>query len=131
MKQNVIVSLIDEFDDISVKFKNGLVVGVEDPNMLKIFYDLQEMSKPAYVEIDDYDSITRLLIPLTFKVINISGGEMEDINVEFEISHAKHFLRRDNPDFDEILEILRSAQEEDEWLIVTETDDHEIIDVRY
>ncbi|HVH31926.1 MAG TPA: protein-glutamine glutaminase family protein, partial [bacterium] len=47
-----------------------------------------------------------------------------------EISHARHVLKRANPEFDALLRALRDAQAQNAWLIVTETDDHEIIDVR-
>jgi hypothetical protein len=47
------------------------------------------------------------------------------------ISHARHMLRRANPDYDELLEELESAQKSGASVLVTETrDEHEIIDVR-
>jgi hypothetical protein len=89
------------------------------------------MGAPAYVEVDaDSKEISRLLIPLVVKVTNFSDSEKEEIGVELEISHARHVLKRGNPDFGELLETLRTAREKNAWLIVTETDDHEIIDVR-
>jgi hypothetical protein len=53
-----------------------------------------------------------------------------DIEVEFIISQVSHYLRRANPDFDELQTALQTAQEEGAAVLVTETDKHEIIDVR-
>lgn len=100
-------------------------------HILEILEELRRIDAPGYVEVDpDTQEITRLLIPLVVKVANIEEGDTEEVGVELEISHARHVLKRANPDFDQLLKSLRTARENNEWLIVTETDDHEIIDVR-
>ena len=50
--------------------------------------------------------------------------------MELVISHAKHFLRRSNPDFAQLLETLERARASKALVAVTETEDHDIIDVR-
>ena len=54
----------------------------------------------------------------------------DDLLVELQISHARHTLSRNNPYFAEIIEVLKAAQEKKNWVVVTETHEHEIIDVR-
>ena len=97
---------------------------------LEILVELQRIQHPAYLEISpDTGVITRLLIPLVVKVIGVQPAG-EDVAVELEISHARHRLRRAAPDFDELLRTLREAQGRGGLWIVTETDEHDIIDVR-
>ena len=127
--------LRDYPDGISVEFEGDRTARLSPSDLaagiLEILDDLRKMDAPAYVEVDaDSNEITRLLIPLVVKVANFFESAAEEIAVELEISHARHVLKRGNPDFDEFLKTLRAAQEEDAWLIVTETDDHEIIDAR-
>lgn len=86
---------------------------------------------PVYVEIDpESEIITELLCPLTVHVGEITApGEGQDVEVELTISQARHYLRGDQPNFAELLELLKDAQEKQTSVIVTETDDHQIIDV--
>ena len=92
----------------------------------------RQANLPVYVEIDpETNVITELLCPLTVNVGDIvQTGDGEDVEVELIISHARHYLRDDHPDFTELLDILKTAQEKETRVIVTESDDHEIIDVR-
>ena len=53
-----------------------------------------------------------------------------EIRVELARSHARHVLSTRNNDFPELLERLRVAVNQQTLQIVTETDQHEIIDVR-
>ncbi|MGH7540848.1 MAG: protein-glutamine glutaminase family protein [Gemmatimonadota bacterium] len=97
---------------------------------LEILDELRRIGAPVFVEIDpDTREITRLLIPLVVTVASLSQGD-EGFVVQLEISHARHVLRGDNPDFDALLSTLRTARGQGTWLIVTEDDDHEIIDAR-
>jgi len=85
---------------------------------------------PVYVEIDPVaNEITNLLIPLSVGVESIKPLR-RDVEVELVISHAKHFLRRANPDFDQLLQTLEHARVNKTLVAVTETADHDIIDVR-
>jgi hypothetical protein len=122
-------------EGISIEFEGkqtALVVpGDRAAGMLQILDELRKMEMPAYVEVDpESKAITRLLIPLVVRVAEIGEAEEGDVSVALEISHAQHLLKRDNPDFGELLEALRAAEKENAWLIVAESDAHEIIDVR-
>jgi hypothetical protein len=91
---------------------------------------MHQSNLPVYVEIDSgTNEITNLLVPLTVGVGSITSV-MDDIEVELVISHAKHFLRRSNPDFEQLLETLERARANQTLVAVTETGDHDIIDVR-
>jgi Glutaminase len=84
----------------------------------------------AYAELDPETSvIVELRRPLAVTV-----GELREtadgVDVELVISHARHVLRRDSPDFDELRGALEQAREGGTGVLVTETDAHEIIDVR-
>src|SRR5262249_50330752 len=91
---------------------------------------MRESNAPVYVEIDPATGeITDLRVPLSVGVENITPVG-EDMEVELVISHAKHFLRRSNPDFEQLLETLERARANKGLVAVTETEDHDIIDVR-
>jgi hypothetical protein len=92
----------------------------------------RQANLPVYVEIDpETRVITELLCPLTVNVGDIiPTAEGEDVVIELIISHARHYLRSKHPDFKELLKTLKTAQEKKTKVIVTESDDNEIIDVR-
>src|SRR5438132_618466 len=72
-----------------------------DPQVLRqaegvrrILEELQRRQIPAYVEVTpDTGAISRLLIPLLAKVVRVSDTSGDEIDVELEISQARHFLR--------------------------------------
>jgi len=98
---------------------------------LEILEELRKMGAPAYVEIDpETRTISRLLIPLVTKVAFLSETKDGGIQVMLEMSSALHVLERSNPDFEESLKALQGAAENKTVAIITETDNHEIIDVR-
>lgn len=92
---------------------------------------LRQANESVYVEIDpETNAITELLLPREVKVgaITDTGDAVE---VELIISQARHYLRRTNPDFQELLNTLQTAREEGTPVLVTETlDEREIIDVK-
>lgn len=91
---------------------------------------MRESNAPAYVEIDPATSeITNLLVPLSVGVENIKPAD-GDREVELVISHAKHFLRAANPDFEPLLALLEQARANKTLVAVTETESHDIIDVQ-
>ena len=107
-----------------------LPAGARAAGMLAVLESLRQIDAPVYIELEpDTDRISRLLVPTraTVKAIEDRGEEVE---VELEISHARHVLRRSNPDFEELLATLQKAREEKGWVVVTGEEDHEIIDVR-
>jgi hypothetical protein len=119
---------------VSVEFENERTARLnpEDgrsPGFAEILEGLRRIRMPAYVEVNDAGFVTLLLIPLVVKVTNFNETAAGDLSVELEISHSRHVLRRDNPDFEELFDALRNARERDSWVAVTETHEHEIIDV--
>lgn len=97
---------------------------------LEIIVELQRIQHPVYLEANpDTGVITRLLVPLVAKVARLRQTP-DGVIVELEISHTRHLLRRSAPDFDELLRTLREAEGKNSFWIVTETDEHDIIDVR-
>lgn len=97
-----------------------------------VLNSLRQANQPVYVEIDPATNvITNLRIPLMVRVESLVPTAAGDIEVSLIISHARHYLRHSNPDFQTLLETLQSAQAQNETVLVTETaDEHEIIDVR-
>jgi hypothetical protein len=91
---------------------------------------MQQSNLPVYVEIDPgTNEITNLLVPLTVGVESITPVT-DGMEVTLLISHAKHFLRRSNPDFEQLLAVLERARADQTLVAVTETEGHDIIDVR-
>jgi hypothetical protein len=99
----------------------------------EVLQSLRESKQPAYLEIDsESDLITELLIPLRVTVAAIGPAKTgEGLTVDLVISHARHLLRRDNPDFERLRRVLEEASRTGSEVLVTESlDQHEIIDVR-
>jgi hypothetical protein len=91
---------------------------------------MQQSNLPVYVEIDPgTNEITNLLVPLIVGVESITPVT-DGMEVTLLISHAKHFLRRSNPDFEQLLAVLERARADQTLVAVTETEGHDIIDVR-
>ena len=90
----------------------------------------RQSASPVYVEVDPATSeLTVLLIPLVVGIERISPAG-DDLEVELVISQAKHYLRRSHPDFDALLALLEQARATKAMVAVTETEAHDIIDVR-
>jgi hypothetical protein len=96
-----------------------------------VLRSLRATGQPAYVELDrETGMIVDLLLPARYTVGEIEGTP-DGLEVELVISHARHYLRRSNPRFDELRDALERARREQTPVLVTETlDEHEIIDVR-
>jgi hypothetical protein len=120
---------------VTVNFGGGQsgLLDLTQPRSLvwaEVLHSMREASQPAYVEIDPATRfITQLLVPLVVRV-----GEIKQIpsgaEVELIISHARHFLENTLPGFAGLMDALRTAQRQKSTVVVTETDDHKIIDVR-
>ncbi len=101
------------------------------PGLLEILEKLRQMRSPVYLEIDPANrGIVLLLIPLVSQILDMRESSSGDVEVSLSMSHARLVLRRDSPDFNQLQETLKAAIGEKSWQIVTETDSHEIIDVR-
>ena len=97
----------------------------------RILDGLRQLRRPVYLEIDPTSSvITRLLIPTVTRVAGIRPIDDGVVGIELELSHARHLLRRNAPDAADLEKLLRDAIRTQMPVVVTETDSHEIIDVR-
>ena len=108
-----------------------LFPGDRASGILQILEGLRQLGAPVYVELDPQTrGIARLLIPIVTRVLKILERAGEGMLVDLASSHARHLLARKNPDYASLLEALRAALNQNAPVIVTETDNHEIIDVR-
>lgn len=97
----------------------------------QVLQNLYDAGQPAYVEIDPESRlVTQLLQPLQFTVRDIrrvDGG----LEVDLDVSHGRHYLRRGNPDFEGLRAALEGARKRGTRVLVTETiNEHEIIHVQ-
>lgn len=123
---------------VSVSFLGGRsgFLDLREPRSVvwaDVLDSLRQRGQPVYVEIDPATNIiSELLCPHIVKVGAINTAAVgDDVEVELVISHARHYLRRSNPNFQKLLQTLQKAQEKQTTLLVTETlNTHEIIDVR-
>ncbi len=100
---------------------------------IEVLDSMHQASLPVYIEIDPSTrSITELLLPMAVKVEYLAPlTPGNDVEVRLSISHARHILKPANPDFQVLLDSLRTALAEGANIYVTETlEEHEIIDVR-
>lgn len=123
-------------EGVAVELEDGRTVRLDpaderSPGFARILAQVQRLERPVYLEVDEESRfVERLRIPLLVTVADIRETESGDLDVELEISHARHVLRRDRPDFAELHEALRSARNRGGQVAVTETEEHEILDVR-
>ena len=104
--------------------------GDRDAGYLDVLEGLRKLDAPVFLELERPEGpITRLLIPLVVRVVGMAERE-DRAEVDLEISHARHRVARSNPDYDELVDTLNKAMSSGQLLWVTETDDHEIVDVR-
>lgn len=121
---------------LSVELEAGrrVLLDPADPRSAGFAQILDALSKlglPVYVEVDpETSAIVRLLIPYVTRVIDIRPTEQGALGVELELSHARHVLRPGAPDFEQLERELRDALRTGAPVIITETDAHDIIDVR-
>lgn len=96
----------------------------------EVLDSLRQRNSPAYIEIDPVSTqITRLLIPQVVTVGAIKPSA-QGVEVELIISHATHFLRKNHPRYQELLDRLKSAHGSGARVAVTEDpSSHEIIEV--
>lgn len=87
----------------------------------------------VYLKVDPKTGlITDLLIPRAVKVATLkTANRKADVEVELVISQMRHYLRRSNPDFKNLLNILENALKTETPVLVTDSPDRrEIVDVR-
>ena len=144
---NAVVSLVLRIDPpldgetvgeggFSIELEGGRRARIErtDKNaggLTRILDGLRQLRRPVYLELEPATTaITRLLIPHVSRVSSIDPIDTGVLSVEFELSHARHLLRSSTPDAGELETLLREASRNFSPVVVTETDAHEIIDVR-
>lgn len=100
------------------------------PGFAQILDGLSKQRLPVYLELDpETSAITRLRIPHVTRVVGLRSID-DGVEVELARSHARHVLQRGAPDFDELERKLREALATRSPVILTESDAHEVIDVR-
>ena len=150
-KPNAIVSSIIGFEPQldrpaadMLRAKEGLSVELEgkrkvyfDPEnprsvgFVQILNGLSKQKLPVYVEVDPETAvISRLLIPHVTRVIGIRQIDIGVLGIELELSHGRHVLRKSSEDFDVLEKHLQEALRSGAPIILTEDDNHEIIDIR-
>lgn len=91
---------------------------------------LSRQKLPVYLEVDPVTAfVERVLVPHVTRVAAIAAGP-EGLDVEIEMSHARHVLPRGAADFEEIEGRLRESRDAGIVITLTEDDGHQIIDVR-
>lgn len=122
---------------IRVRFAGGAEARLNpesprDRTWAEVLASLRDSGQPAYVEIDPQTRyITSLLLPQAFYVSAVRDTPEGNLEVELEISHARHFLRRDHPRFAELQSLLERARRAKTPVLVTESlDSTAIVDVR-
>ncbi|MEO8333692.1 MAG: protein-glutamine glutaminase family protein [bacterium] len=99
--------------------------------LARVLDGLRQLRRPVYLEVDpDTAAITRVLIPHVTRVAGLKPIDTGVLGVELELSHARHLLRGSTDDAADIEKLLREAIRTRTTVVVTETDAHEIIDVR-
>jgi len=72
---------------------------------------------------------TEVFIVQRWVVKEILDEDATGVAVEFLISHARHVLPRENPDFDRIMDELRRSHQLGDSVMVAEDDGHHILEV--
>ena len=100
------------------------------PGRLEVLAELQQLAHPVSLEVDAGSTVTALRIPLVARVARLQPDTGGDIAVVLHVSAAAHYLRAAQPDFQRLRQALTAAAADHGEVIVTETDAHDIIDVR-
>ena len=99
---------------------------------VQVLDGLATLGRPAYVEIDPAtESIDRLLIPTIGHVISVQAvPEDGQIEVQLDLSHARHRLPMAGDDATELEATLRAALESRRPVLLVEDFEGAVIDVR-
>jgi hypothetical protein len=91
---------------------------------------LSKLATPVYLEVDPATSaVTRLLIPHVTRVLALRESN-DGLEIDLQFSHGRHLLRRGATDFEELAAAMRESARTGDLVTVTESDEHEIVDVR-
>src|SRR5437763_1987712 len=133
---------LDRAPDELLRIEGGVSVQLEDRRVrldpenprsagfAQVLDGLSKLGMPVYVEIDPATNVaTRVLVPAVGRIVSVNAAD-DDLDVELDTSHARHVLRRGEPDSTELERELRNAMTESRPVIVVEDDAHNIIDIR-
>lgn len=117
-----------------IRFANGATASLEPSNpkahaLIGLLKSLHYDGLPAYVTLSDDKKISDVRVPIQKRVVNITANAGGDLDVELEISHAFHTLRRSRPDFETLEKKLRDALDSRSAVLVTEDIDDGILSV--
>jgi hypothetical protein len=132
---NAIVSAVIRLDPPVVELEAGRRVRLDPANprsegFRQVLDGLRHQKLPVYLEVDPATSIiTRVLIPHVTRVVDVREAQ-DGLDVEIELSHARHVLRRSSPDFAEFERRLREAMKAGDVIALTEDDVHHVVDIR-
>jgi hypothetical protein len=91
----------------------------------------REAALPLYVEVDPgTKKIADVQIPIEGTVTSINIDAAGNAEIEIQISHSIHVLRKDNPNFKRLLAAAQSAMTKGDRVAVTERQGDGIIDIR-
>jgi hypothetical protein len=133
---NAVVSTVVRLEPPLVELEEGRRVRLDpedrrSPGFARVLDGLSKLRLPVYLEVDPETSVVaRLLIPYVARVVGIRSANDRTLTVDIMPSHARHVLRSDAQDFEELERQLRDAMATGEPVVLTEDDAHEIIDVR-
>lgn len=109
-----------------------VVVGEDHPypaEVVALLQDLGERGWPVHVTVGPDDAVLDVRVPLLVRVGRLVR-EPGRLSVELVPSHARHELPLETPEADRFRELLEESEREGAGLVVTEDDEHRIIDVR-
>ncbi len=118
----------------AVELDDGRVVRLpgdgRSAGIARVLEGLAAQGRPVYLEIDpETDEITRVEVPYVTRVVRVRQ-RAEGLDVELDASHARHVVRADADDADELARTLREAAERGTPVILTDDDSHQVIHVR-
>jgi hypothetical protein len=121
-------------EGVWVEFRDGRRAWLEPGGeralaLARVLDGLKERRLPVYLELDPGTSaIERVLIPHVSRVVAVQRVG-ETLEVRLELSHARHTLPSDSPDFEVFHNRLRKALDGRLPVVVTVDDAQQIIDV--
>lgn len=122
--------------EFSVELEDGRTVRLDpgDPRSAGFAQVLEGLARrrlPVYLEVDPgTETVTRLLVPRVTRVVGVRPLDQGVLAVELDRSHARHVLRREAPEFEELERAVREALRSGAPVVLTEDDGHRILDVR-
>jgi hypothetical protein len=122
-------------EGLSIELDGGRVVRLDPQDkrsegFARVFASLAELGNPVYLELDPKtEAVARIIVPRVGRVRavrEVDGG----IEIQLEKSHARHLLRRDHPDFEEMERALGEAESSGRLLMLSPDDAQGVEDLR-